>query len=314
MKVDREDLAETFDLCAIDADIIVYRCAFVAQKTVYDIYDSDGAFHQTCNSKKDASYELERLEFLLQDTSDFNVEPRIVVEPVENAYEAVDTLISYIKQRVKAEDYKYYLTDSKTNYRNEVSTTRVYKGNRLDIPKPHHYQAVKDYLMDEYGAYMVVGQEADDAVSVLGCIKSKKTCVATIDKDLKGSPIIIYDFSEDAWYSIDEFEADCFFFKQCLTGDSTDNIAGVSELSREFRNKYSLGHRKGVGEKTAEKLIGRCSNTRELYSIVREAYVSMYGEEEGLERLNEMGKLLWMQRKKGVVFDVSWFEGGEADG
>lgn len=312
MLVERDSLPKIFDLCAIDADIIVYRCAFSAQKTLYDIYDSEGNIQGSFRSKKEALEGLEDLleefEFFLKDIPELTIEPRVNIEPVESAYRAVDDLIAYIKERVTAQKYKLYLTDSESNYRNFLSVTKVYKGNREDVPKPTHYLAVKEYLQKAYGAYVVVGQEADDAVSVLGCVKSKKTCVATIDKDLQGSPIIIYDFSKDVWHSIDELEADRFFFKQCLTGDATDNIAGVSELTPEFRSKYSIRNYKGVGEKAAQKILEGCKTTQEMYQRVREAYTSQYGEKKGLTRLNEMGKLLWMQRKKGVIFDVSWFE------
>ena len=307
MLVTREQLPDEFDLCAIDSDILVYQCAFSAQHFVYKVVKDDWVIEEFTKKKLATDFIKEKEEFFLEDIEGYDIESELVIGTVEEAYEAVDTLVSYIKEKVKAKDYKLYLTDSKSNYRNEVSVTRVYKGNRTTLEKPHYYEEVKKYLQEKYGAYMVVGQEADDAISVVGCLKSKKTCIATIDKDLKGSPIIIYNFSKDEWYDISLEEADRFFFTQCLTGDSTDNIEGLLNFSPETISKYNLRKAKGVGPKTAEKLLQDCTGATELFNRVLEAYQSYLGEEEGTKRLNEMGKLLWMQRKKGEIFDVSWF-------
>ena len=308
MLVDRSELPEEFDLCAIDADILVYQCAFSAQKKIYHLYNEGELIHTEQSKKCMNAYIKEQEEFFLVDTTGYTIEPEVIIRSEVDAYDAVDSLVNYIKRKVKAKEYKLYLTDSKRNYRNSISVTRPYKGNRESLEKPFYYNEVKEYLQKEYGAYMVVGQEADDAVSVAGCLKGKKTCVATIDKDLKGSPITIYNFSEDEWYLIDEEEADRFFFTQCLTGDKTDNIEGLPNLAPKTRSKYGLGKGRGVGQKTAEKLLESCTGAQELYDRVSEAYKDYLGDTEGLKRLNEMGKLLWMQRKKGKVFDISWYE------
>lgn len=305
MLVDRKSLPDEFDLCAIDTDIVVYQCAFSAQKTMYDVF-SDGEVLNTLSSKKECQEYIEQLEF--EGTYNATYEKRLVVGTAEEAYEAVDTLIKYIKRQVNAKEYRLYLTDSASNYRNAIAVTKPYKGNREELEKPVFYSEVKEYLQKEYGAYMVVGVEADDAVSVLGCAKGgRTTCVATIDKDLMGSPITLYNFGRDEWHQISEEEADKFFFIQCLTGDATDNIEGLKDVSLEFRQKHGLPKRKGVGKVTAEKLLEGLTEASEMYSVVKAAYRS-YHKEAWRDKLNEMGKLLWMQREKGKVFDVSWYE------
>ena len=50
--------------------------------------------------------------------------------------------------------------------------------------------------------------------------------VATIDKDLDQIPGDHYDYRQHVFYDVNIFDAEMFFWKQCITGDSTDNIPG----------------------------------------------------------------------------------------
>ncbi len=312
MIVDKEDVPEEFDKVAIDSDIIRYRAAFAAQKTFWHLYDPEGIHVERFDNARSADDYLSDLgEFMLVDTSGYYREPEIVVSDAEAARNACDLIISHIHKEVPAKEYVYYLTDPKENYREEISKTLVYKGGRTQ-EKPVHHDVVKEHLVSKYGAKIAKNAEADDACCVVGArgyrSKTIRTCVVSCDKDLLGSPGYLYNFVKDEWYYQTELEADRFFWQQTLQGDKqVDNILGLANVSEEFRKKYGLRKSKGLGTKAAEKILKDCETNREMFEVVKEAYQSYHGD-NWKAVLNEMGKLLWMQRKKGVVFDVSWYE------
>lgn len=312
MEVSKEDVPEFFDKVAVDSDLLRYRAAFAAQKTWWDLYDDSGEFIDRFPSAKDADEHVKDLEeFMMVDCSGYYREPDMVVSNADAARNACDLIIEHIHREVPAKEYIYYLTDPKENYREEISKTLTYKGNRTQ-DKPVHHDTVKQHLIDKYGAKIAKGCEADDACCVVGAMgyysNKMNTCVVSSDKDLKGSPGYMYNFVKDEWYYQTELESDRFFWQQCISGDKqVDNILGLVNVSDEFRKKYGIRKSKGVGTKAAEKLLENCETNQEMFNIVKEAYQSYHGE-NWKEVLNEMGKLLWMQRKKGVIFDVSWFE------
>lgn len=313
MIVDRSELPEEFDIVAVDSDLIRYRAGFAAQHTYWRLYDEAGNFKGEFNSAKDAESELSVLkDFLEIDTSGYYREPHLVVGTEDQAKKACDDIIKHIKKNAPSKRYEFYLTDSKENYREQVSVTEVYKGGRLDTPKPVHHEAVKSHLINQYGAKVAKAAEADDACCVIGAkgyySDTLKTCVASCDKDLSGSPGVIFNFTNATWENNSELEADRFFWKQCIMGDKqVDNILGLVNVSDEFRKKYGIRKSKGVGKAAANKILEDCESNRDMYERVKEAYQSYHGDNWRVV-LNEMGKLLWMQRKKGVIFDVNWYE------
>ncbi len=62
------------------------------------------------------------------------------------------------------DEWKLYLTGS-NNFRIAIAKTAVYKGNRT-APKPEHLAALRQHLVKEWGAVIVEGQEADDAIAI----------------------------------------------------------------------------------------------------------------------------------------------------
>lgn len=310
--VDKKDVPARFKKAALDSDLIVYRSAFSAQHTYWHLYNGEEHIGRFPNAKAADEYVAEQKDFLGVDTSGYRREPEIIVDTEQAALDACDLIIKNIHKNVVADEYKYYLTDSKGNYREQIATTLPYKGERDKVAKPVYYQQVKQHIQDKWGAYITLGCEADDACSVIGyrgfTSKAFDTCIVTADKDLLGCPGYLYNFTKDEWHFTDELEADRFFFSQCLHGDlQVDNILGLENLGEDFRLKHKIRKSKGVGKKTSEKLLAGCENREEMFGVVREAYQSFHGE-GWRDVLNEMGKLLWMQRRKGVVWDVSWYE------
>jgi DNA polymerase-1 len=198
-----------------------------------------------------------------------------------------------ILDRFPARDYeKVFLTPS-GGYRFKVATLKPYKSTR-SAKKPEHYQAMREYLIKHYGAEVVdedlpedERREADDAVSSWQWAHpDRSTCVVSADKDLKQTPGWLYSPVKDTFECRTLLDADLFFYKQVLMGDSVDAIPGL----------------KGVGEKTAEKIIQGCMRKR---NRVRRAVEDGYKREfsgKWFEALDEVATLVFMQREPGMTW------------
>ena len=125
----------------------------------------------------------------------------------------------------------------KDNFRYDVAVTRPYKANREGLRKPQHLPYVREYLIKNYSAFVVNGYEADDAIA--SDIVLNGATHSGVDKDLYQVPGYHYNFVTKETKFVDDSTATLNFYRQVLTGDSSDNIPGLP----------------GVGEKTAEKVI-----------------------------------------------------------
>ena len=86
----------------------------------------------------------------------------------------LNSQIEYIKEAVGATKTSFYITGT-DNFRIDLATIKPYKGQR-PAEKPHHYQRVRDYLVNFYKAETIVGMEADDKLSI------EQMCNANVDK------------------------------------------------------------------------------------------------------------------------------------
>lgn len=214
--------------------------------------------------------------------------------------------IEHIVERSGATDWRGYLTYGPDNFRFEVATIKDYKGNRKDKEKPPLYEHIKGFLLSDYPdkVELVFGQEADDAVSIRQYKNMdssdtlagdhpdfQSTVICTIDKDLDMVPGWHYRWSKGDVKEIEPWYQDVLgglkcFYKQCLTGDSVDNIPGL----------------RGIGPKSAYLTsLDKCEDKQQLFDIVRELYGKWYGN-YGDQFLLEVGRLLWMRSKENELW------------
>ena len=213
--------------------------------------------------------------------------------------------IDDIVTRSGSDSWIGYLSDSKSNFRNQVSTILPYKGHRAG-PKPAKYQMIRDWLQDEYPdqVEMIYDMEADDAISIhqmkdfipryyentgdgnrVGHPNWLKTIICTIDKDLEMVPGWHYKWSkgkteETPPFFVSETEGLRFFYKQLLTGDMTDNIRGLY----------------GVGPKsTLLSKLDDMTTEKEMFIHVYAQYENRFGT-YAEQFMKENGVLLWMKR------------------
>lgn len=287
----------------IDGDILVYRIGFACQKTRYFItgYESNGWKDIDLGTKKTKAkiYAAEH-GYTLDD-----IDSQLEVEPIENCLHSVKVAIEAIIAETKATSYRLFLT-GKGNFREEL--VDYYKMNRKDATKPHYYEDIRNYMMKHWNAEMQEGQEADDALSIAQWpvwknTIDKTTCIATIDKDLLNTPGWNYNFVKKEMTFITEEQADLNFYSQLISGDMTDNIPGLFQIT---------------GTKALAKYfepLAYMENTTNMFNYVLLTYAGLFCDmdtdnqfEEAeilgavLEKLKETGILLWMRREENETW------------
>ena len=176
--------------------------------------------------------------------------------------------------RLNCDDFKAYIT-GKGNFRNDIAVTAPYKGNRKDMKRPKHYEAIRKHLVD-LGAILVEGMEADDAIAIEATANGG--FIVSIDKDLDQIPGHHYNFVKHEEYFVTEEQGLLNFYKQILTGDRVDNIMGI----------------KGIGPVKADKLLSKCKTEKEMFDVCVKAYKD--NGEDGVARTTENARLLWLLR------------------
>lgn len=166
----------------------------------------------------------------------------------------------------------------KTNFRNDIAVTLPYKGNRVGKPKPVHLNALREYLVNEWGADVSVDQEADDSISIRCTELGDRSVIVSLDKDFDQNVGWHYNFNKHIMYYITKEEGDLNFYMQFLTGDRIDNIQGV----------------KGIGNVKARKLL-EGKTPYEMWQVC----VEKLGEDRALEN----GRLLYLRRKAGELWN-----------
>ena len=191
-------------------------------------------------------------------------------------------------------ELKLYLSGP-NNFRNKVATIQPYKGNRNPLHKPRHYTAIREYMVDWWGAIVTDGIEADDAI---GLNYDSDTIIASIDKDLRQLPNSIhYDFVKKEIFFVDAEEAWFNFYTQMLIGDNSDNIPGL-------KNPEKIHHKNppNFTTTTSSKLLKNLSPD-DMLTVVKDLYKAQY--KNNWEKIfDEIATLLWIQRKDRVTHNL----------
>jgi 5'-3' exonuclease len=215
----------------------------------------------------------------------------------------VEEMIDNTLNQTGADEFSIFLSGD-NNFRYEIYPE--YKATRSPV-KPKFLKEVKDYLIEKYKAEVSDGCEADDLLGIAQCEGNAKykpgdallyqegklvqhvgqTIICSLDKDLRMIPGMHYSFEINGTSSlgkkwtrpmeivnVEPFEGIKRFYTQLLTGDSTDNVRGVT----------------GIGKVKAEAILRSLETEKELYEAVADCYSS---EEELLMN----GQCLWIFRK-----------------
>lgn len=218
----------------------------------------------------------------------------------------VDDRINQIIESTGSDSFSLYLTNSSSNFRIELATIKPYKGHRKQ-DKPYHWAAIRQHLIDNWDAEVQYGIEADDRLGIEQLKDWKEswvykewegkpisylppencnTIICSRDKDLNMIPGWHYVWpcgnqKEQHWFQ-DEVQALRSFYKQLLTGDSTDNILGLY----------------GVGDNSS--LVKRLEDIDQeslMFQIVYKAYQDRFGSYAS-QFMYENAALLWIKREE----------------
>lgn len=267
----------------IDADSILFKCGFAVEHKLYNIILKGMEEHGPIEAYH---YKRDIPKNYLSD-EEVSLVVSTTIEPLENCLHLVRQSIESILEATKADSHQIYIK-GEGNFREAISKTRVYKGNRDTEHRPQYEEAIRRYLLSYWGAEVVNGMEVDDKVCMEQWLFAnewnegrQETIVCTIDKDLDQVPGRHYNYGTGLQYWVDPDAALTYFYVQLLSGDASDNIEGIP----------------GVGVKTAVKLL---ENTpiinRTLYNKCLEIYQERLGKTKGKERLIEMANLLYLKR------------------
>ena len=159
----------------------------------------------------------------------------------------------------------------RSNFRDNIATIKVYKGNRDPLHKPHWYDEIKEYLRSVWKAEAEEHLEADD---ILAKLQGNNTCIVTTDKDLDQIAGWHYNWVKDILYEVSTEQAVHSKYIQILTGDSTDNIEGIP----------------GMGPVGAEERLKWCSSIEDYEQVLKEEYEYFFDRtEKGIQKCNEYG-------------------------
>lgn len=197
-------------------------------------------------------------------------------------------LINTLVERCGGTEYTVFLTCSGRQFRHDIATIKPYKGNRAKANRPKHYSALRDHLISRFDAVVSEYEEADDLIGIAGNqlrLAGKPFTIATIDKDLRMIPGNHYNWVKGLYDVVTPEEARLNFYCQLVTGDATDNIPGF-----------------GRGAKAITQELTKEMSEHDLYATIFGHYAARFGD-DAEERLREVGRLLWIRRHKGQLWN-----------
>lgn len=292
----------------IDADPIVYRSGFAAESvTYYCVFEAKTAaepwgVHFVPGDNESA---WDKLKQYLADNPEYELldkEKLVNVEPVSHALMIVKQALHGImfETGTGADDNVTILLSGPGNYRERIATYKEYKGNRDPDHKPVHYQAIRDYLTQNWGAVVVHGHEADDEASILAAKLRRKRVpyvVASIDKDLHQIPGTHYDYRVKQRVEISEQDARGVLWRQALSGDATDNIPGACKIGAV------------KAQKLVEEWLDNNFSDAEIWQQVLDVYTTQtltkgcyYTEDDAEKAALENMRLVYLQREPNELW------------
>lgn len=199
-------------------------------------------------------------------------------EAVLNLSDRIDDIC----EKLEVNEYAIFLTIGKT-FRHDINS---YKSNRPTDRKLPVFYYIKEILRQD--ANYTIGVEADDLVTYWA-YKSSNHIACSPDKDVINTNLKCYNYNKNEFINNTDEEISYNFWKQMLTGDSSDGILGLP----------------GVGPKTSDKWFqkvllnlktGKDSVTIE--QLVLSKYLEHLGFSNGMKKFYENFKQLYILRNE----------------
>ena len=151
----------------------------------------------------------------------------------ERAKVKLEEWLEDLQEKFGATDFLLPLSCKKHNFRKDIYPE--YKAQRAVKPKPALWYLLDEFLESTWGDRIVTIEnlEGDDVLGLLATHPNPKRCpgkrlVVSIDKDLQTIPCRLYNPNKPdvGVRTISEHDANLFWMKQTLTGDTVDNYPG----------------------------------------------------------------------------------------
>ncbi len=274
-------LAEPLDkVLLIDADTVAFTACLAAEieeQLLPEEFYVDGEFE-----------ELKASGYYDKDTH------TLYHTHIDDALIQAEDKLRKIKERTGAITMELHFTTGRTNFRYLLNPE--YKANRISRA-PEGLAELKAKLLEIYNGDIHRTVEADDYVIYKYKMNPGIYVLTAVDKDViysvAGKHWNYYESGvhniDMKWVEVDDITALKHPFHQTITGDSTDNIKSP----------------RGLGKKTADKILKGCKTEEEMWDAVVTAYAKKGWTEEqavlvmrqvNLHQLNEKGELeLWDQ-------------------
>ena len=144
-----------------DADILVFRCGFAAERNVWFLKVGDG-LEQQFQYKKEALVALDEQlpgKMSREAGKDYSLWSERFVEPVEHALQNVKVTINRALEDLALTEWDatMFLSGGK-NFRYDVAKTKPYKGNRDKAHRHTHEEAIKDYIVSNWHTMISHGE------------------------------------------------------------------------------------------------------------------------------------------------------------
>lgn len=258
----------------IDFDWLKYTCAAVGEKrTILVTHTASGREMEFKNrtefygSNKKGGWLAQRNANRTSpfEVSEFSITDIQTPEPVEFALHTAKNMLERALRIAGTKKYRGYLGKG-DSFRVEESTVLKYKGNRKDLIKPVHLEALTEYLIGRWKAELVEGLEADD-VCVIDCHKNDNILVS-VDKDYYGCAVNYLNMNSEKITACDTFgeltlnaKGDVkgygrvFYYFQIASGDAIDNYKANSASEIKWANKSAYNALKGC--KTDEEAVAK---------------------------------------------------------
>lgn len=262
----------------IDLDIVVYSAGFSSQRKRLKVTLKSGKEY-TMRSGINRRTVLSKFPDAKIESLELEVDPDYFA--FHKAKKIINSILEYFNAEKK--DMTGFLTASNdpTQFRKLIAKTKEYKGNRKDTPRPVHYEAIRDYIYQNYPTEIIHCYEADDALAMTHSDNPDDTVICTSDKDLLQIPGKHFRLRSKEYLEVDKRQGDYNLFGQILTGDVADNIPGI----------------RGIGPKRADQYL---SNSVNFYETTRAAYKT---SDLSDDRYFEVANLLFIRRREGQSFE-----------
>lgn len=196
------------------------------------------------------------------------------VVTVADACKVFDTLVEEILKATSAhQTYEGFFTGD-GNFRDTIAVTAGYKANRDGRIVPPTLVSIREHAVATWGFDYTHGQEADDAIGIAHTALGHESVIVSEDKDFMQLAGPHYSPRKNEFITVTPWQGLLNFYVQVLTGDTTDNIIGLT----------------GIGPVKAKKLLADCRDEDALYRACLRAYNG------NAKRVLENGRLLWIRR------------------